>query len=150
MSLPRDILDILSKWWNGVLALVDNNKPYCIPMAYVIHNNEIYFLFVKEGRKTKCIEKNRNACYLVKFEDDKNIYSILIEGELERENNPEVIRQVVIKFYSEVFPKDPYFKEFKTVEQVEKLIKTCIEHPKIGVYKLKVREIGKMIKDKSP
>ena len=120
--------EVLLKAWRGVLGLVDGDKPYCIPVAFIYKDGFLYFLFPKEGRKTKCIEKNKNACYLI---HDLN-YSVLIEGQLERVKNTEEIESVLKDFYEKVFPRDPYFKRFNE----RFILEVCLSDSKAGLYKL--------------
>ncbi len=128
----REIEKIISDTWEGFLGLVDGDKPYCIPVAHVYHNKNLYVLFPKEGRKTKCIERNKNACYLIHTKIDDVYHSILIEGYLQRVEDPEEIKLIVEKFYDMVFPRDPFFKEFKK----DFILNVCLGSSKAGLYKL--------------
>lgn len=49
----------------GTLGLVDNNKPYAVPVNFVYFNDKIYFHSARAGRKWEIINKNANAFFLV-------------------------------------------------------------------------------------
>lgn len=132
----KEIEEVLSTTWDGVLCLVDQDKPYCIPIAHVYHDGGIYILFLKEGRKTRCAETNKNACYLVHCIIGNAYYSILVEGYLNRTNDETEVEVVLKKFYDNVFPKDPFFKEFRELDKFQQIVKICLGDSKVGLYKL--------------
>ena len=45
----------------ATLSLVDGDKPYAIPISFVIKDNEVYFHSAMEGSKITIIQKNKNA-----------------------------------------------------------------------------------------
>jgi len=71
----------------GVLALVDGDRPYAVPLEHHLHGNILTFITSpRKGRKSNCIENNPNACYVIyesrrKSPDKANpCRSVLIEG----------------------------------------------------------------------
>ncbi len=137
--MSRDeIVNVLSRAWHGVLSLVDGDRPYSIPMAHVLYRGNIYFLLLREGRKTACLERNKNVCYLVYLEESGACCSILVEGELEKVRDERIIRDIVKIFCEKVFPRDPYFEGVRC----EEIVKLSIEHPRVGLYRLNIRSIS--------
>ena len=141
---PEQVLSLLSsRIWRGFLAVVDDNRPYCFPVAHVVHNNMLYFLFTKYGRKTRALEKNNNVCYAC-LERVENMYiSVIVEGRLEKEKDIEVLKQVVDKFIREIFPRDPYFKGFSSDRDT--IVQMIVDGKIPGVYKLVIHNVDALI-----
>ncbi len=76
------------------MSFVDVDRPYSIPMSYLLYRDNLCFILSREGRKTRCLERSRNVCYVVVSKD----YSIVIEGSLEKVTNKEEIREVNLRF----------------------------------------------------
>lgn len=73
----------------GVLALVDGNKPYAIPVEHYFDGKTLNFkISARKGRKVNCIEKNPDACYVIyksrrdKPNQDSPCRSVIVEGRL--------------------------------------------------------------------
>ncbi|MEM4066225.1 MAG: pyridoxamine 5'-phosphate oxidase family protein [Candidatus Micrarchaeaceae archaeon] len=49
----------------GALGLVDDDKPYVVPVNFLYLNDKIYFHSARAGRKWDIIHKNANASFLV-------------------------------------------------------------------------------------
>ncbi|MEM0161120.1 MAG: pyridoxamine 5'-phosphate oxidase family protein [Thermoplasmata archaeon] len=49
----------------GTLGLVDDDKPYAVPVNFLYLNDKIYFHSARAGRKWDIIHKNANASFLV-------------------------------------------------------------------------------------
>jgi len=71
----------------GVLALVDGDKPYAVPLEHHFDGNTLSFVTSGgKGRKNNCIENNANACYVIyesrreKPEKATPCRSVVIEG----------------------------------------------------------------------
>ena len=71
----------------GVLALVDGDKPYAVPLEHHFDGNTLTFITSpRKGRKNNCIENNSNACYVIyesrreKPEKATPCQSVVIEG----------------------------------------------------------------------
>ncbi|WP_457551227.1 pyridoxamine 5'-phosphate oxidase family protein [Desulfobacula sp.] len=47
------------------LAMVDENKPYMVPMNFGYSNGCLFFHCAKQGRKIELIKKNPNICFEV-------------------------------------------------------------------------------------
>ena len=82
----------LMKCSTANIALVDNGKPYIIPMAYVWHDNKLYFHGSSEGRKNDVIHENGTSCVSITEENGFTVapvpanastsyFSIYMEGE---------------------------------------------------------------------
>ncbi len=134
----EEIEKIAEETWEGILGLVNGDKPYCIPVAHVYYNGNLYFLFLREGRKIRCIETNKNACYLIHKISKDFSYSILIEGYVERVSNRDEVEKVLEKFYANVIPNDPFFKGV----DLKEVRKICLSDSKTGIYKLIPKEIS--------
>ncbi len=135
----EEIKRILQDTWHGVLALIDEDKPYCFPTAHIFYMGSLYFLFLKYGRKVKCIERNPNACYLVFELTEDKWFSVIAEGHMARVKEPSEMRPVLELFYSKVFPRDPYFRELRgKPEVVDKLIREIAESHIPGLYRLEI------------
>jgi len=139
----EEIKQILEQTWHGVLALVDEDKPYCFPTAHVYYRGGIYFLFLKYGRKVRCIEKNPRACYLVHEVSPHRWFSILVEGRLVKVSDSLELRSVLDLFYSRVFQVDPYFAELRSDRSViDRLLDQIARSNIPGVYKLDVEKLS--------
>lgn len=57
------------------LAMVDDGKPYIIPLNYGYNNKVLYFHCAREGRKIDILKKNNFVC----FEVDTDM--VVVEGE---------------------------------------------------------------------
>ncbi len=141
---PEQVLSLLSsRIWRGFLAVIDGDRPYCFPVAHVVHNGTLFFLFTKYGRKTRALESNNNVCYSC-LERVENMYiSVIVEGKLERERELETLRQVIDKFIREVFPKDPYFRGFSNDR--EAIIQMILSNKIPGVYRLLIYNIDALV-----
>lgn len=71
----------------GVLALVDGDKPYAVPLEHHFDGKTLSFITsARKGRKNSCIENNANACYVIyesrreKPEKAAPCRSVVIEG----------------------------------------------------------------------
>jgi nitroimidazol reductase NimA-like FMN-containing flavoprotein (pyridoxamine 5'-phosphate oxidase superfamily) len=71
----------------GVLALVDGDKPYAVPLEHHFDGKTLSFITsARKGRKTNCIENNPNACYVIyesrreKTHQATPCRSVIIEG----------------------------------------------------------------------
>jgi len=71
----------------GVLALVDGDKPYAVPLEHHFHGNTLTFITSpRKGRKSNCIKNNPNACYVIYESRRKSpdkatpCRSVIIEG----------------------------------------------------------------------
>lgn len=78
----------------GVLALVDGEQPYSIPMSFGYDGNEMLFPMQwgtgYDGKKERCVESNKKACFTVyeRDPDDPQIWrSVVITGELDEIND---------------------------------------------------------------
>ncbi len=143
LSREQALALLSGRVWRGFLAVVDDGRPYCFPVAHVVYGENLYFLFTKYGRKIRAIERNNNVCYAC-LEKIENMYiSIIVEGTLHKENDTNILRTVIQKFIKDIFPRDPYFRGFCTGEDE---ILTMISTGQIpGVYKLLIENIDTIV-----
>ena len=73
----------------GVLALVDGDKPYAVPLEHHFDGKILSFtISTRKGRKNKCIANNANACYVIHESRRENpkkatpCRSVIIEGRI--------------------------------------------------------------------
>lgn len=57
--------EVLSNSEYGTLSLCNDNKPYILPLNFVMANDEIYFHGAKKGKKIDLIKENSNASFNV-------------------------------------------------------------------------------------
>ncbi len=139
----REIKSLLEECWHGVLALVDGERPYCFPTAHVFCRGSLYFLFLRYGRKIRCIERNPNACYLVLNMSSHSWFSIVVEGVLTRVDSATEVREVLEMFASRVFPRDPYFSELVEVPGITaRLLEEHMSGRIPGVYRMSLSNIS--------
>jgi len=139
----REIRDILKKAWNGALSLVDIDRPYTIPIAYVFYRDSLYFILIGEGRKTRCFKKNKNVCYLIFYEVSEDHYSILIEGVLEKVSEEALIREVIPLFYN----RKEIVKDLGLTEQrCKEIVDMSLKNPNTGLFRLVPDKISGMKK----
>ncbi len=75
----------------GRLGLVDEGRPYVIPIPFLYHQNHIYMAFRLWGRKHIAALKNPQVCFEVDWtsRDMEDFASVLLEGTLDRVEDPE-------------------------------------------------------------
>ncbi|MEW6143045.1 MAG: pyridoxamine 5'-phosphate oxidase family protein [Chloroflexota bacterium] len=85
----------------GVLTLVDDGKPYGVPVEHYLKDNRLYIMVSpREGqRKIECIKKNPNACFVI-YESRREkpeivkkgirCRSVIIEGKIKLDGVREV------------------------------------------------------------
>ena len=80
----EEMITLLNKAEDGVLALSDESTPYCIPIGYVCVNDKVCFSIFPKGRKWGCFQKNRKVCFNVySWNDDHTQWSsVVIDGEM--------------------------------------------------------------------
>lgn len=74
-------LEVIDNSIYGVVSMVDDNKPYGIPISIVRHGNTLYFHSAMDGRKVKTLDKNPNVS--VAFIGDTKIPEIYTKEELD-------------------------------------------------------------------
>ncbi len=57
----KEIEAVLKAVPDGVLALTDGTKPYCIPFGYVYTNDIVYLSLFPKGRKWEMLQNNPRA-----------------------------------------------------------------------------------------
>lgn len=88
-NLNRDEIDeVLTRQGVGILAMVDDEQPYAIPMSFGYDTNQAVFSMQwgggYAGRKNRTIESNPNVCLAVyEHATEEEIWrSVVITGEL--------------------------------------------------------------------
>jgi nitroimidazol reductase NimA-like FMN-containing flavoprotein (pyridoxamine 5'-phosphate oxidase superfamily) len=69
---------------DGMLAMCDSGRPYCLPFGYVWTRDTIYISMFPTGRKWDCLQQNPRVCFTVYSwnADHTRWSSVVIEGEL--------------------------------------------------------------------
>jgi len=62
--------DILSKSLICRVAMIDNDKPYIVPLNYGYHDNAIYIHSALVGKKIEILRKNNKVCFEIDIESD--------------------------------------------------------------------------------
>lgn len=85
----EEVDDILVRQGIGVLAMVDDEHPYAIPMSFGYDAEKPVFPMQwgggYDGRKSRAIESNPNVCLTVYEQDaeDESVWrSVIVSGEL--------------------------------------------------------------------
>lgn len=97
-DLDRDhMLRVLLTERDGVLAMCDEGRPYCLPFGFVYVDDSVYLSLFPRGRKWACIQKNPQVCFTVfAWNTDRTEWSsVVIDGELAPVTDLQVIRSVV-------------------------------------------------------
>jgi nitroimidazol reductase NimA-like FMN-containing flavoprotein (pyridoxamine 5'-phosphate oxidase superfamily) len=61
----KAIAEFLNSEKFGTLGLVDEDKPYAVPVNFLYFNDKIYFHSARAGRRWDIIHKNANAFFVV-------------------------------------------------------------------------------------
>ena len=82
---------------DGVLALSNDDTPYCIPFGFVCINGTIYLSMFPKGRKWDIFKKNRKVCFNVFGwnEDHSEWASVVVDGEMVEVRDLKEIESVV-------------------------------------------------------
>jgi uncharacterized protein len=62
--------DILSKSLICRVAMVDNERPYIVPLNYGYHDNAIYIHSASSGKKIEILRRNNKVCFEIDIEGD--------------------------------------------------------------------------------
>ena len=60
---PKEIERIISEGRTCHLAMVDNGKPYVVPVTFGYDGRALYFHSALEGRKVETLKKNPHVCF---------------------------------------------------------------------------------------
>ena len=88
-----EVIDFIKKSKAGVLCLIDEDRPYAVPLEHFYHNNCLYFAVSarEDSRKLRCIRKNNRACYVIyesrrekpeMVKEGRMCRSIIVEGKI--------------------------------------------------------------------
>ncbi len=84
-DLSKEEMDkLLTTVGDGVLALSNGDKPYCIPFGFVYIEGKVYLSMFPRGRKWEIYQKNKKVCFNV-FSWSKghtDWSSVVIDGEM--------------------------------------------------------------------
>jgi nitroimidazol reductase NimA-like FMN-containing flavoprotein (pyridoxamine 5'-phosphate oxidase superfamily) len=91
------MITLLQHGREGVLAMCDDGRPYCLPFGYVLIDETVYISLLPQGRKWASLQKNPKVCFTVfSWNDDHSEWaSVAVEGTLELVNDLDIIRRVV-------------------------------------------------------
>ncbi len=131
----QEMDDILAAVMDGVLAVVDKGKPYCIPFGFVTIDGIVYLSMFPRGRKWACLQCSPQVCFNVFCWNDDHTewYSVVVEGELEQVRDLGVIESVV-RANMHKMGMDPEPHIAKRMEYY----KSALENPEkaLGIFKI--------------
>ena len=136
----EEMITLLNKAEDGVLALSDESTPYCIPIGYVCVNDKVCFSIFPKGRKWGCFQKNRKVCFNVYGWNDEHTQwsSVVIDGEMVPVTDLAEIESVV-KGTIEKMGLDPEAYLAKRMEYYEK----NIDNPEaLKLFKIETASMG--------
>ena len=104
----EEMIRVLKKEEDGVIAFTDGTVPYCIPFGHVYVNDRVYLSLFPKGRKWGLLQNNPNVCFTVySWNDDHTEWSsVVIDGVFEAVN--EILEiETVVKALIEKMDLDP-------------------------------------------
>jgi len=136
----EEMIALLQKAEDGVLAFSDGDKPYCIPMGHVYVDGEISFSIFPKGKKWEICQKNKNVCFNVyAWNDDHTEWSsVVVDGEMVAVTDiteiEAVVKGVIIKMGLE---------PGSYLEKRMEYYKKNMDNPAgLKVFKIKARSMG--------
>jgi nitroimidazol reductase NimA-like FMN-containing flavoprotein (pyridoxamine 5'-phosphate oxidase superfamily) len=135
-----EMIDVLMKTPDGVLALSDGAEPYCIPFGFVYVRGEVYLSMFATGRKWELLQKNSKACFNVFCWNDGRTEwrSVVIDGDIEQVHDLDAI-EAVVKANIEKMGLDPVEYLPKRMEYYKK----NLDNPKaLKTFRIKTRSMG--------
>jgi len=135
----QEMIDILHKVRDGVLALTDGSLPYCLPFGFVYVNDAVFLSLFPTGRKWEIIKKNSNVCFNAFCWNDENTewYSVVVEGGLVPVKDLETIESVVRATMQKV-GLDP---EKYTEKRMEYYSKNLVNDKGLKIFKIDTRSM---------
>jgi len=136
----QEMADVLQNVKDGVLALTDGTRPYCIPFGYVYIKDAVYLSMFPSGRKWDYFQKIRDVCYTVFcWNDDRTEWSsVVIDGEMEQVTDIETI-EAVVKANIVKVGLDPV----KYLEKRMDYYKKSMDNPKaLKIFKINTRDMN--------
>ena len=97
-KLTKEEMDnLLTTVGDGVLAVADNDIPYCIPFGFVYIKEKVYLSLFPMGRKWDILKRNNKVCFNVfRWNKDHSEWaSVIVEGVLEQVKEIKEIEMVV-------------------------------------------------------
>jgi len=97
-ELDRDaMISVLQTAREGVMAMCDVGRPYCLPLGYVYLDGSVYISLFPAGRKWLCLQQNPRVCFTAYAwnEDRTQWLSVVIDGEVAMVSDMDRIRRVV-------------------------------------------------------
>jgi nitroimidazol reductase NimA-like FMN-containing flavoprotein (pyridoxamine 5'-phosphate oxidase superfamily) len=93
----QEMIDLLSKMTEGVLAVTNGDVPYCIPIGHVCVGDTVFFSIFPKGRKWDYIQKIPKVCFTVFdwFDNKTRWASVVVDGEMEQIDDWETVEAVV-------------------------------------------------------
>ncbi len=135
-----EMISLLKKEEDGVIAFTDGTSPYCIPFGHVLVNEIVYLSLFPKGRKWDLVQNNPKVCFNVySWNDDHTEWtSVVVDGVIEPVNEiPEiesVVKSLIIKMGLE---PESY------LEKRMKYYTDNLDNPKgLKVFKIKTSSMG--------
>ena len=93
----QEIVALLRNLQDGVIALSDGSRPYCIPVGYIYINDTVYFSILPTGRKWGCFQNSPWICFnIFSWNASRTEWSsVIIDGEMRQVTDLEEIESVV-------------------------------------------------------
>jgi nitroimidazol reductase NimA-like FMN-containing flavoprotein (pyridoxamine 5'-phosphate oxidase superfamily) len=136
----QEMADVLQNVKDGVLALTDSTRPYCIPFGYVYIKDAVYLSMFPAGRKWDYFQKIREVCFTVFYWNDSRTEwsSVVIDGEMEQVTDIETI-EAVVKANIVKVGLDPV----KYLEKRMDYYKKSMDNPKaLKIFKINTRDMN--------
>ncbi len=117
----EEMVEVLMKVEDGVLAFSDGATPYCVPFGFVYTNDSVFLTLFPKGRKWEYFQKNQKVCFNVYcWNDDHTEWaSVVVDGIMEQIDDLATIKSVV-KANIEKMGLDPENYLAKRMEYYEK------------------------------
>lgn len=136
----NEMYTVLHKVNDGVLALSNRARPYCIPFGFVYVNDAVFLSMFPLGRKWEYFQNNPEVCFNVFCwnADHTEWHSVVIDGEMELVTDIQAIESVV-RANIEKTGLDPG----QYLERRMEYYRKSIDNPKaLKVFKIKAASIG--------
>lgn len=93
----EEMTSVLQTAREGVLAMCDVGRPYCLPFGFVYLDESVYVSMFPTGRKWLCLQQNPRVCFSAyAWNDDRTRWmSVVIDGEITMISDLDRIRRVV-------------------------------------------------------
>jgi len=135
----EEIIDLMQKVRDGVLALTDGKSPYCIPFGFVYIKDSVYLSMFPKGRKWRYYQQNPMVCFNVFHWNDQYTEwsSVVVDGKMEEVRDLDTI-ELVVKANIEKLGLDPAKYKEKRMSYYRK----TLDNPKgVKIFKINAEEM---------